>query len=179
MVGGCEGPSPLHQPHTATTPTQSLLHTPTELHEAQTTQGMAPRRAGGTSALADDSLVLVALRCWCYSAGGEIVCEKSLEGDAGPRLPCRVAEGEQSHTRRYGASYLLVIEPITWLCFSVAPWTQDSCSLGSTKLDLYEQQAQKTPAALPELVILQIRTQSKPCSCRVTRAGHTGRSRRV
>lgn len=122
---------------------------------------------------------LVTPWCWCYSAGGEIVCEKSLEGDAGPRLPCRVAEGEQSHTRRYGASYLLVIEPITWLCFSVAPWTQDSCSLGSTKLDLYEQQAQKTPAALPELVILQIRTQSKPCSCRVTRAGHTGRSRQV
>lgn len=30
---------------------------------------------------------------WCHAAREEIVCEKSLEGDAGPWLPCRAAEG--------------------------------------------------------------------------------------
>lgn len=62
---------------------------------------------------------LVAPWGWCHE---DIVCEKSLEGDAGPRLPCRAAEAEQRGTRRCGASfpssfppYLLLIEPITWL----------------------------------------------------------------
>jgi len=141
LVGGCEGPLPLLE-QLATFPSPLHAH-----HPLLRACSALPREHEQPGTWHRDELVgpqrwLVVPWGWCHAADEEIVCEKSLEGDAGPRLPCGAAEVEQRGTRRYRASfplpfpsYLLLIELITWLRFCSAPRTRDAGFLGSTKVD--------------------------------------------